>query len=222
MTYRDDREADRARVESLEGELAAAQRRIAELEGHRDQALVLASAGPLALRRPGPLARWFGAPLTLELAHRFDGAYPVDQLEDLLEKIRTFRRDRGLAEVLRSSLTWHATWRRGGGGEPPMTLTVFVKDGSTTLTVHSRLHQLAGGIYGGLGGGLGGGAIVLPLMLSIAHPLFAPAIALGWFGGVFTFARTIFKRLAKRQAQSAQQLFDYVASELEAGIRAGG
>jgi hypothetical protein len=221
MTYRDDRDADRARVEALEGELAAAQRKIAELEGHREQALVLASAGPLAQRRPGAVARWFGAPLTLALTRRFDGAYPTDRLEDLLENIRSFRHDRGLAEVLRSSLTWHATWRAGRSGAPPMTLSVVVKDGATTLIVQDRLHQLAGGIYGGVGGGVGGGAIVLPMMLAIAHPIFAPLIALGWFGGVFTCARALFKRLAKRQAQSAQQLFDYVAAELEAGIREG-
>src|SRR5436190_1584194 len=73
MTYRDDRDADRARIESLEAELAQANQRVAELEGRREQALVLAGGG--ALDRAGHKSAsqtWFGAPLRLALVQRFE------------------------------------------------------------------------------------------------------------------------------------------------------
>ena len=43
MAYREDRDADQARIEALEGELALAKQQIAQLEGRKEQALVLAS-----------------------------------------------------------------------------------------------------------------------------------------------------------------------------------
>jgi hypothetical protein len=53
MTYRDDRDADQARIAALEQELAATRDKLAALEGRQSQALVLASQGALVPRRPG-------------------------------------------------------------------------------------------------------------------------------------------------------------------------
>src|SRR5262249_3681251 len=66
MTYRDDREADRARIAALEQELAAARDKVAALEGRQSQALVLASQGALVRgSSDGAIAKWFGAPANL-------------------------------------------------------------------------------------------------------------------------------------------------------------
>jgi hypothetical protein len=220
MSYRDDRDADQARIADLEHELVAAKRRVAELEGKQSQALVLASGGALATTGEpnSAAAKWFGAPLRLSLERRFEGAYPVDKLEDLLEVIQRITKDRGRTELLRSSLTWWSGSPERGTG-PFMTLTISVKDGATTLIANDRLGPLAGVIFGAIGGGVGGGAIMAPIAASIAMPILAPVFAIGWLGGFYAITRKLYKRSATKRAQQLQTLFDAVAAEIEAALR---
>ena len=219
MTYRDDRDADQARIEALEQELAVTRDKLVALEGRQSQALVLASQG--ALTRPGGqsnAAWWFGAPGTLQLAHRFDGAFPTDRFEELIERIREITRDPGRTELLRSSLTWFASRGEKSAG-PFRVVTVTVRDGTTSLTVTDRLHGLAGAIYGGVGGGVGGGGLSLPIIASTAVPFLAPVFILGWLGGVFLGTREIYKRAARRRAVALQQLFDALVDDIDAALR---
>jgi hypothetical protein len=110
MTYRDDRDADRARIAALETELAGANKRIAELEGRHEHALVVASDGALALTsRPSASTTWLGAPLDIELERDFEGAFPTDRFEELIEPCRSLTRDSGRTEILKSSMTWSST-----------------------------------------------------------------------------------------------------------------
>jgi len=218
MTYRDDREADQARIAALEQELAAAREQLATLEGRQSQALVLASQGALVQSGGGSIAaRWFGAPGHLQLARRFDGAFPTDRFEELIERIREVTRDPGRTELLKSSLTWFASRGEKSTG-PYRVVTVTVRDGSTTLTVTDRLAGLAGAIYGGVGGGVGGGGLSLPILASAAVPVLAPVFLLGWLGGVFLGARAIYKRAARRRAVALQQLFDVLVADIESAL----
>jgi len=218
MTYRDDREADQARIAALEQELAAAREKLATLEGRRSQALVLTSQGALVPSGgSSAAARWFGAPGHLQLARRFDGAFPTDRFEELIERIREVTRDPGRTELLKSSLTWFASRGEKSTG-PYRVVTVTVRDGSTTLTVTDRLAGLAGAIYGGVGGGVGGGGLSLPILASAAVPVLAPVFLLGWLGGVFLGARAIYKRAARRRAVALQQLFDVLVADIESAL----
>jgi len=220
MAYRDDREADQARIAALERELAAARDKLATLEGRQSQALVLASQGALVPSEGGSVAaRWFGAPGNLRLARRFDGAFPTDRFEELIERIREVTRDPGRTELLKSSLTWFASRSEKSTG-PYRVVTVTVRDGSTTLTVTDRLAGLAGAIYGGVGGGVGGGGLSLPILASAAVPVLAPVFLLGWLGGVFLGARAIYKRAAGRRAVALQQLFDVLVTDIERALAA--
>jgi hypothetical protein len=219
MSYRDDRDADQARIAALEAELTAAKGRIDELEGKRSQALVLASRGTLtpAGKAQTAAVRWAGAPLSLELARQFSGALATDRLEELLTVIRAVTRDRGHAELLRSSLTWTATHRQRGAG-PFTCVTVAIQDGTTTLTATDQLGALAGALHGGIGGGVGGGTLALPIVGAIAAPALAPVFIGGWLalaGTTYVGTRTLFKRMAHRRAQALQRVFDAVAAEIE-------
>jgi hypothetical protein len=215
MTYRDDRDADQARIAALEQELEATRDKLATLEGRQSQALVLASQGGLVPSGGSSVAaRWFGAPGQLQLARRFDGAFPADRFEELIERIREVTRDPGRTELLKSSLTWFASRGEKSTG-PYRVVTVTVRDGSTTLTVTDRLAGLAGAIYGGVGGGVGGGGLSLPILASTAVPVLAPVFLLGWLGGVFLGARAIYKRAARRRAVALQQLFDVLDADIE-------
>lgn len=219
MTYREDRDADRARIEALEGELAAARRRIEELEGRRAGALVQAGSGALARADAAPSAAktWLGAPLRLALAKRFDGAFPAARFEDVIELIREVTRDPGRSELLRASLTWWASAGERSAG-PFTVVTLSVRDGQTTLTVTDRLGTLAGALFGGIGGGVGGGGIIAPIVATVAVPVLAPVFFLGWLGGIYGGTRALFRRMARRRAEAMQQLFDALVAEVAARL----
>lgn len=202
MTYRDDRDADQARIEALQGELVVANKRIAELEGKNEQALVLATQNtPTTAAK-----RWFGAPLELEFERTFDGAFPAAKFEDLVEDIRELTRDRGRTELMKSSVAWWSSATERGIG-PFLCVTLTVKDGRTILRVTDKLGQLAGAMYGGLWGGIGGGGLVAPVFATMAVPFLAPVFFGAWLGGTYALSRAIYKRSAKKRAQKLQQLF---------------
>ncbi|HEX3758687.1 MAG TPA: hypothetical protein VHW23_08265 [Kofleriaceae bacterium] len=217
MSYRDDRDADQARIAALEHELAETRDKLSTLEGRRTQALVLATRGALAPSAPaGTAARVFG-PGTLRMARRFDGAFPTARFEHLIERIRELSADPGRTEMLNASLTWFAS--RGDRSTGPYRIvTVTVRDGVTTLTVTDRLSGLAGAIYGGVGGGVGGGGLSLPIMAATYLPVLAPVFLLGWLGGVFLGTRALYLRLVRRRAEELQQVFDALAADIERAL----
>lgn len=221
MSYRDDREADRARIAVLEAELASAKQRISELEGKRSQALVLASGGALtpAGEATNPATKWAGAPTRLGFEKRFEGTFPSDKFEDLVEAIRAITGDRGRTELMRSSMTWWASSPERGPG-PFTCISLTTKDGVTTVSVTDRLGQLAGAIYGGIGGGIGGGGFVAPLLASLAVPVLTPVFVLGWLGGTYGLSRALYKRAARRRAEKLQRTFEAVVAAVEREIRA--
>jgi hypothetical protein len=211
VAYRDDREADQERIQALEGELAIAKNRIAELEGRREQALVLATR----LEESSAAQRWLGAPTHLELERTFEGTFPVDKFEELVEHIREITRDRGRTELLKTSVAWWASSAENVRGTGPFTcVTVTVKDGKTIVRVTDRLGQLAGALFGGVGGGLAGGGLVAPIFVTIAMPILAPLVFGAWFGGSYTLARALYKHSAKKRAQKLQQVFAAVEGAL--------
>lgn len=219
MSYRNDREADRARIAALEAELVASRQRIDELEGNRSQALVLAGERSLATGgTPSGAVKWAGAPTKLSFERRFEGAFPADKFEDLVHAIREITGDRGRTELMRSSMTWWTSAPEKGVG-PFTSITVSVKDGVTTLSVSDRLGQLAGAIYGGIGGGVGGGAIMAPIGATIAMPFLAPVFFAAWFGGVYWGCRALYKRSARKRAEKLQQIFERVAAEVAKDLR---
>jgi hypothetical protein len=211
MSYRDDRDADQARIAALEADLGAARRKIDDLEGRRSQALVLATETGLA-RTGRKKIPWFG-PTRLELGATFDGEYPRDDLETLVVEIRALTGNHGHTELFRSSLTWSSRNEVQGAG-PAVMIAIVIKDGRTTLTVTDELKRLAGGVYGGVGGGVGGGGIIIPALAAIAMPVLIPVIAVGWFGGVLLGARAIYLRAARKRAERLQVVFDGVAAAL--------
>ncbi len=216
MAYRDDREADQARIEALETELAAARAKLDELEGKRSQALVLASGGALAPsgKPTSGSARWLGAPLQLELVRRFDGEFPTERFEELVDVIREVTRDRGRTELLRTSIAWWAS-SAGRGTGPHTSVTLSVRGGVTTLTASDQLNNAAGGVFGGVGGGVGGGLIMAPIGATLLVPVLAPVFFAAWFGGIYAGARAIFKRIARSRARQLQRVFDAAEREVE-------
>ena len=216
MTYRDDRDADQARITALETELREAKGRIDELEGKRSEALVVQRAGALTLATPSTGAKVFGGPRQLRLFRRFDKPLGRDHFERMIEKIRDLTGTMGRTELLTSSLMW--TRGRENSAGPNQTVTVIVRDGATTLQITDRLAGLAGALYGGVGGGVGGGGMMIPIMLTTMTPVLGPVFFAAWFGGVFGLTRTLFKRGVRQRAIQLQELFDTLVGEIERAL----
>ena len=219
--YRDDREADQARIESLENELAAANSKIAELEGKRSQALVLAGSKDIAPsgKATSAAAKWFGAPLKLELTRTWDQEFPVEKFEDLIDVIRELTGDNGRVELLKSSMTWSSSATQQKGTGPFIDIRVSVRDGKTRLEVKERLGQLAGVIYGAIGGGVGGGAIMAPIGLGmVTMPVLIPVFLAGWFGAFYGGLRKLYKSRARKRAEDLQRMFEQLDREISKTI----
>ncbi|HEY4239797.1 MAG TPA: hypothetical protein VGM88_08275 [Kofleriaceae bacterium] len=219
MSYRDDRDADQARIAALEQELAAAKERVAELQGQT--ALVKSSDGAQALVRAGAQQQWYGPQLKLRMTRRWDQGFPPDRFEEIVDRAREHTGDHGTTELLKTSLTWSMfPYYRGRGQNAGAARSIIVtsRDGATTLVAAESLANLAGGIYGGFGGGVGGGGVMLPVTASLFMPVLAPVFVLTWFGSVFVAARAIYKRAAKRRAAALEELFLAIASFIDAEL----
>jgi len=219
MSYRDDRDADQARIAALEHELAETRDKLLVAEGKQSLALTRIDSWALVPGgRASTVSRVFG-PGTLELVRQFDTAYPTDRFEELIDRIRELTHDPGRTELLKSSLTWFST-RGDKGIGPHRVVTVSVRGGTTTLTVSERLGGLAGAIYGGVGGGVGSGGLSLPILASVAVPVLTPVFILGWLGCVFLGTRQIYLHRARRRALALQQLFDALVDDIERAVDA--
>jgi hypothetical protein len=216
VTYRDDRDADRARIEALEVELAHAKRELAEARGET-VALVPAAGNALAVAE-GKEQRWYGPPTNLELTRSFEGELPRERFEDLIAHIRRIMETRGHAELMTTSMTWWAT----GGERANKTIAEVIvssRNGATELTVRINLRPLAGAIYGGLLGGLGaGGASIVLVPIAFYLPLVAPVAAVAWFGSVFAGARALYTRKGRRSARRANEVFAALGTEITKSI----
>jgi hypothetical protein len=213
VTYRDDRDADRARIEALEQELAQTKRELADERGE-STALVPVSENALAVAE-GNDERWYGPPTKLDLARSFEGEFPKDRYEELVAHIRRIMATRGHAEVLTTSMTW---WAAGGQHQniTVAEITVTSRNGRTDLAVHLNLRPLAGATYGGVLGALGGGGFPFTIAIPIAvgAPWLAPVVAVGWLGSVFAGARALYKRRGRRSARQANNVFEALSAEI--------
>jgi hypothetical protein len=206
MSYRNDRDADQARISALETELAVARRRIEELEGKR-------APTPTSVRAQ---VREGATPYLLEIDHTFDGEVTPEQLDALVQSIRDITNDAGRVELLRSSLTWTSP-------QTNRSVRVVAREGRTALTVTENLGQLTRSLYGGIIGGVGGGGIIVPMAIGRAldHTLaLMPFLLLGWLSSAVVFAFVLVQRATKRHTAELVQLFEMVAAELEATLRA--
>jgi hypothetical protein len=215
MTYRDDRDADQARIAALETELRLAYERIDVLE-RKSLVLFQRGSSELALTTT-PSTKLFGGPRSLKLFRKFDKPLGRDHFETLIERCRELSGAMGRSELLTSSLMWTRNTGQPGTG-PNQMVTVVVRDGATTLQATDQLGALAGAIYGGVGGGVGGGGLAVPIALSAAAPPLAPLILGAWFAGVFGLARSLYKRGVRRRAIQLQALFDALATDIERAL----
>jgi hypothetical protein len=204
--FRNDRDADQARIVALEAELARSQKRVAEMEAHREQALVLAGRSQLVpSAKASAIARIAGAPRELRFEREFAGVLSRDQLESLAETIRTLMNEPGRLEVIRTSLTWTSAdhGRRW--------VEITIADGRSRLAVCERLDSLIGRVFGPMVG------LAPQLAIILGFNIGALAAGLGviaWLGAGLTGGRVLIRRGARKRAIRLQTVFDALCDEI--------
>ncbi len=209
MSYRDDRDADHARIGALESELAAATQKIDQLEGKRSQALVLAgSATPALAKSAAHRTRWFGAPSKLALKRTFEGTVPHERLEELVELIRARTGEQGRSELMPTSLSWSSENETGA----QQLITVRVKDGTTQLELGADLPSARPFVILPMTGAVFGPWLVVVLGAPV---VLASTVVLGAVGSLYAVLRRAYKRNAQKQAERLQALDEALSSSIE-------
>jgi hypothetical protein len=214
------RSDDKARLAELDDELESADQIIKRLERERHVPESKAgTAGGRALKRAGfdpSSARTLGAPALLRLTRRFDGTFPRNQFEQLVERIRELTHEPGIVEIADDGIVWGSSTE----GHPSQAhllvrVTVDDKEGSTNLVATDRLGALVGRLFGAFGTIFGAGGLAAPVAASIAFPWFTPVFVFGWLGGVFASTRVLYRRLAASRAKQLQEIFGALVLEIE-------
>jgi serine/threonine protein kinase len=165
----------------------------------------------------GAGAFWLGRPTVIAIEHEVDGELPPSVYEELVEEIQGSLGTVGQASTFGRSLTWN-TVHAGAGVGRALQVRVTVRGGTTRIHVQERLGELAGGLFGGIMGGGGGGG--LGMIMGLGFALFGGGpevgvLAVGWVGGMYGLARTIFGRVARTRSTQLTALADRLVSIAE-------
>jgi hypothetical protein len=157
-----------------------------------------------------------GAPALLRLTRRFDGTFPRNQFEQLVERIRELTHEAGIVEIADDGIVWGSTTE----GHPSQAhllvrVTVDSEKSCTNLIASDRLGALVGRLFGSFGTIFGAGGLTAPVAASIVFPWFTPIFVFGWLGGVFGTTRVIYRRLAASRAKQLQEIFGALVLEIE-------
>ena len=191
VTYRDDREALRARVEQLEGELDEARAEIARLRGEEP---VERASG------------WLGAPTRIEHERVIEGELPEAAREEVVELLRAELGQLGRTETLGRTLAWRSEPDPQRGGRR-IDVLVTTRGGRTRIHVREHLGALAGGLFGGVVGGAGGGVGVSLLVTGALLGLpFMAAGGLAFAGLTYGVVRTAFSSVVRYRERELARL----------------
>lgn len=195
MTYRDEAEVHRARIDELEA-------RVAELEAEN---AALKASPTHVTGEPNPL---LGAPTRLSIEREVAVTLDASAFEEMLDTARAAVGAVGEGTVVGNTMTFRAF----EPGSARMTeLVVRLQPGKVCIRAHESLGNLAGALFGGLLGGLGGGGLglLVPLAIWLARPLTAPIVLL-WLIGVYALTRWAFRRAAVTRARGMSSMVDAI------------
>ncbi len=201
MSYRGDREADRARIDVLEAELERAQERIVDLEGARSKAIVKQEAGARALVARHRRSRLLGAPASLQLTRRWSAVLPSATFQELADLVQQHTQESGRVDLRPDTMKW-TTARDPWSGGPTLVVEITVQDGVTTLHMTDQLVGRTAAPHTSVGVGTLGTSTAI-VAASVFPPL-APVFFASWLGATVLLWRSLFKRSARRRAVGLQ------------------
>ena len=195
MSYRDDREALRQRVDELEQEVAALRRaRERAVEGEQ----------------PGPVNVFLGAPTKLAWERSFEGELDEESQAELIAVLRREIGDSGRLESFGGTTTWTSGNRNSTRF---VELEIEARRGKTRLRLRESYGNLAGAMFGGIVGGAGGGGlgIVGPVAGALVSGIAAAPASVGWLGMVYVATRSGFRQTVEKRRVELRAVFSDVS-----------
>jgi len=221
VSYRDDLEAARARISSLERELGQAKESIRALESPGTASLARSSPGALARTDPrSATARALGAPTQLSIHRILAGEFDSSDFPKVVAHLQQTYGAQGHFSALEGLYSW-STGVSGKAG-PAATYSISVAEGHTTLRAEQNLSQSAAAIFGGIGGGVGGGAVMVPGLLFMISPAAGAVGVCVWLGGVFAGCRALYRRSHAQHERRMKDSVDTLAQLIHQAMRAAG
>jgi serine/threonine-protein kinase len=167
-------------------------------------------------KKPHALA---GSRTAIEFEVVVDGEIPVDDYDLLIDIIRRTTGEAGSVGSVGRSFTWQTS---SMNDKRSLQVSVFPRNGKTTIRVTERFGRLAGALFGGIMGGYGGGTggIWMGIGASMGHPGYGAAL---WGANVvvaFFAARGIFRHQSKKRYNTARTLAEALGAQARASIDA--
>jgi serine/threonine-protein kinase len=167
-------------------------------------------------KKPNVLA---GSWTAIEFEVVVDGEVPVDDYDLFIDIIRRTTSEAGSVGSVGRSFTWQTS---AMNDKRSLQVSVFPRNGKTTIRVTERFGRLAGALFGGIMGGYGGGTggIWIGIGASMGHPGYG--IAMWGANAVVAYlaARGIFRHQSRKRYNTARSLAEALGAQARASIDA--
>jgi serine/threonine-protein kinase len=158
-----------------------------------------------------------GAPTRLDFEIVVEGQMPEEDFDLLVEDIRQELGEAGVLGAVGRSFSWQSH-----PGKRNTQISVFPRNGRTTVRVSESLRNVAGGAFGGVIGGVGGGS--MGIWSGVGASLHSPGFAVTmWVGTValsYMTARGIFGAVSRSREKKLRKLVERLAATVQESIAA--
>jgi serine/threonine-protein kinase len=146
-----------------------------------------------------------------------DGEMPTDDYDLLVDIIRRQTNEPGNVGSVGRSFTWQTATMNE---KRSLQVSVFPRNGKTTIRVTERIGRLAGAVFAGIMGGYGGGTtgIWIGIGAHMGHPGFG--VALWGANAVFAYiaARTVFGKKSRKRYDTLRALTEMLGAQARSSI----
>jgi hypothetical protein len=163
-----------------------------------------------------PFNWWLGGRSAIGYEATVPGEMPERDFDLLVDIIRRALNDNGVVSVVGRSLNWTSADK-----QRKVQISVFVRDGRTSIYVGERLRDLIGAIYGGVIGGGGGGTMGPIMGLTVGAlemPWLIPPMILTTVLSAFGIARYSLQRVTKSRSKVLEELTHRLADQARDSI----
>jgi serine/threonine-protein kinase len=159
---------------------------------------------------------WLGGRSAIAFEATIPGEMPERDFDLMVEHIGRAMNDAGVVSVVGRSMNWTSADKAR-----KVQISVFVRDGRTSIYVGERLKDLIGNLYGGIIAGGGGGTMgpIMGLAMGAFNmPLLIPPMILTTVLSAFGIARYSLQRVTRSRSEVLRKLTERLAEQARDSI----
>lgn len=163
-----------------------------------------------------PYNWWLGGRSAIAYEATVQGEMPERDFDLLVDIIRRALNDNGVVSVVGRSLNWTSADK-----QRKVQISVFVRDGRTSIYVGERLRDLIGALYGGIIAGGGGGTMGPIMGLTVGAlqmPILIAPMILTTVLSAFGIARYSLQRVTRSRSKVMEELTHRLAEQARDSI----